>query len=72
MYIESQVILISAGPRRKDVIVRVRDLLKVSLQGARELVDKGNLLLAEGGHFSRALEDLRDEFRALGAEVSHH
>jgi ribosomal protein L7/L12 len=66
---DEQVLLVSPGPRRLDVIVRVRELLQVSLHEAHELVDKGNLIVAEGHPSSRRLYDLRDELQALGAEV---
>jgi ribosomal protein L7/L12 len=63
------VILVAAGPNRLAVILRVRQLLEVPLAKARELVDAGEVVLAQGGFFDRSLHDLREEFERLGATV---
>lgn len=66
---EGYLTLISAGSRRLDVIVRTKELLGLSLSETRALVDQGNLVLSVGHPCSAALVRLRDEFRALGADV---
>jgi ribosomal protein L7/L12 len=63
------VILLEPGPNRLAVILRVRQLLRLSLAEARGRVDAGQVVLAEGDLFSRYLHDLRREFEELGATV---
>jgi ribosomal protein L7/L12 len=63
------VILVEPGPNRLKVILRVRELLGLSLVEARRHVDSGEVILAIGGYMERYLHDLRDEFTKLGAVV---
>jgi len=68
---ESNLDLRSAGPRRLEVIRKVGQLLNLTMQEARNCVDIGNLCLLEDLHFSDSrLTRLRDEFLALGADVT--
>jgi ribosomal protein L7/L12 len=63
------VILIDPGPNRLAVILRVRQLLGLSLADSRQRVDAGDVVLAEGGFMDRCLHNLRDELTSLGAIV---
>jgi ribosomal protein L7/L12 len=65
---EPSLFLVSPGPRRHEVILRVKELLQVSLREARALVDGGGLRLLEyrGWH---ECQRLGAEFEALGATV---
>ena len=62
-------ILVTPGPNRQAVILRVRQLLDLPLAKARELVDAGEVVLAQGWYSHRRLHDLREEFERLGATV---
>lgn len=64
-----EVILVEPGPNRLAVILRVRQLLRLSLADSRQRVDAGEVVLARGGFMDRYLHDLRDEFTRLGAVV---
>jgi ribosomal protein L7/L12 len=61
-----RVILIAPGPNRLAVILRVRQLLGLSLAEARERVDGGEVILAEGDYMERRLHDLRQDMESLG------
>ena len=64
---ELQIVMVSTGPNRAKVIVRVKELLGLTLREARKSVDRGDVVLATG--FTKRLYDLRDEFQSLGASV---
>lgn len=65
---EPSVFLVCAGPRRHEVILRIKELYRVSLRDARALVDGGELRLPDfGGH--QECKQLRADFEALGATV---
>jgi hypothetical protein len=65
---EQSLFLVCAGPRRHEVILRVKELHRVSLRDARALVDGGELrLLEDNGHL--ASKQLRADFEALGATI---
>jgi hypothetical protein len=65
---EPSLFLVSVGPRRHEVILRVKELLRVSLREARALVDGGELRLLEYGG-RHECQRLGAEFEALGATV---
>jgi len=62
-----RVILLAPGPNRLAVIVRVRQLLGLSLEEARDRVDGGEVTLAEGDYMERRLHDLRQYLEDISA-----
>jgi hypothetical protein len=65
---EPSLFLVSVGSRRPEIILRVKELFRVSLREARTLVDAGELRLLE--YRSRnECETLGAEFERLGATV---
>jgi hypothetical protein len=65
---EPSLFLVSAGPRRHEVILRVKELLRVSLGEARALVDGGELRLLESCGWHEC-QSLGVEFERLGATI---
>lgn len=65
---EPSLFLVAAGPRRHEVILRVRELRRVSLREARALVDGGEFRLLECRSWHEC-QQLGAEFEALGATV---
>lgn len=65
---ESSLFLVSAGPRRLEVILRVKELLRVTTPVARALVDDGEFRLL-AYHSWHECQRLGAEFEALGATV---
>jgi hypothetical protein len=65
---EPSLFLVSAGPRRHEVLLRVKELLRVSLSEARALVDRSELRLLEyrGCH---ECQSLGAEFERLGVTI---
>jgi hypothetical protein len=64
---EPSLFLVSAGPQRHAVILRVKDLLRVSLREARALVDGGELRLLESRSWHEC-QRLGEEFDRLSGE----
>jgi ribosomal protein L7/L12 len=60
--------LVAAGPRRREVILRVKELFGVSLREARALVDGSELRLPESRGWQDCLR-LGAEFEGLGATI---
>jgi hypothetical protein len=65
---EPSLFLVFAGPRRREVILRVKELLRVSLREARSLVDGGEFRLLEYRSWQEC-QRLGAEFEGLGATV---
>jgi ribosomal protein L7/L12 len=65
---EPSLFLVSAGPRRQEVILRVKDLRRVSLQEARDLVDGGEFRLLDSRSWQEC-QQMRTELEMLGATV---
>jgi len=65
---EFNVILISAGASKKDVIKEVRGITGLGLKEAKELVDAGGKAVKEGVDKAEA-EDIKAKLEAAGAEV---
>jgi ribosomal protein L7/L12 len=65
---EPSLFLVSAGPRRHEVILRVKELLRVSLSEARALRDGGALRLLEFRGWNEC-QSLGAEFERLGATI---
>jgi hypothetical protein len=65
---EPSLFLVSPGPCRQAVILKVKELLQVSLREARSLVDAGELrLLKYGGWYE--CKRVGDAFEKLGATI---
>ena len=65
---EPSLFLVSAGPRRHEVILQVKALLRVTLREARALVDGGEFRLLEYGSWPEC-QRLGAGFEGLGATV---
>jgi hypothetical protein len=65
---EPSLFLVSAGPHRHVVILRVKELLRVSLREARALVDGGELCLLEHRSWHEC-QMLGEEFEKIGATI---
>ncbi len=69
MSVEFQLVLVHPGINRAAVILRVRQLLKLSIAEARSRVDEGEVVLNVGWYNNCYLRDLQCEFEELGATV---
>ena len=63
--LEFRLVLVDAGDRRRDVILLVRKVLDLPLALARQMVDGGEAVVANGSRFE--IQEIQRRFDGLGA-----